>query len=127
VSSVTNTLTEFTEAYAQVADFVAVYIAEAHARNEWPAGSKLSTCDQPTTRQERLDAANALVESKEISMPLLVDDIDNQFDTAFSCWPVRFYVLHHGKVAFKAQPNAGSMNGYDFGEIQKFIQSYISK
>jgi len=124
VSAVTNTLNQFTHTYADVADFVAVYITEAHARDEWPAGDKLSTCSQPTTRKERLDQAKLLQESKQINMPLVVDDMDNQFETAFSCWPVRFYVLQHGKVTFKAQPSA-YMNGYDFDEIEVALRSHL--
>jgi len=121
---VTTTLADITQRYQTSADFVAVYITEAHARNEWPAGSKLSICDQPTTRQERLIVANQLSESKQLCMPLLVDDIDNAFDHVFAAWPIRFYILQHGMIACKAQPSA-FMNGYDFEEICNFLDAYL--
>jgi len=126
VSTVTCTLAEVTQKYKSSADFLAVYITEAHARDEWPAGSKLSTCSQPTTREERLALANQLVESKQMSMPMLVDDIDNRFEQVFAAWPVRFYVLQNGIVAFKAQPTA-FMNGYDFDEVARFLDSAVSR
>jgi len=123
VSAVTATLIEITQKYKASADFLAVYITEAHARNEWPAGFKLSTCDQPTTREERLILANQLTYSNQLCMPLLVDDIDNQFEAVFAAWPVRFYILQHGMIACKAQPSA-FMYGYDFNEILHFLDAY---
>jgi len=123
---VTCTLAKITQKYKSSADFLAVYITEAHARNEWPAGSKLSTCSQPITREERLALANQLAESKQMSMPMLVDNIDNQFEQVFAAWPVRFYVLQNGIVAFKAQPTA-LMSGYDFEEVTRFLDSVLSR
>lgn len=35
--------------------------------------------------------------------PMLVDPIDNPFDAAFAPWPLRFYILHRGRIAYKAQ------------------------
>lgn len=34
---------------------------------------------------------------------MLVDPIDNPFDAAFAPWPLRFYILHRGRIAYKAQ------------------------
>jgi len=124
VSAVTATLTEITQKYKTSADFLAVYITEAHARNEWPAGYKLSTCDQPTTREERLILANQLSQSNHLCMPLLVDDIDNRFEAVFAAWPVRFFILQHGMIACKAQPSV--FDGYDFNEIFRFLDVYTS-
>ena len=38
----------------------AVYIAEAHAKDEWPVGSAISCCDQPVELQQRMDLAKQL-------------------------------------------------------------------
>jgi hypothetical protein len=35
-------------------NFLAIYIAEAHSRNEWPVGKTISCVDQPTTLEQRL-------------------------------------------------------------------------
>jgi len=113
VRAVTKALPEFVERYASFADFLAVYIIEAHARDQWPAG-KISTCTQPTTNQERLELANTLVESKQVTIPLLVDPIENGFEEAFAAWPIRFYILHQEKVLFKAQPSGV---GYDLEQV----------
>jgi len=121
VGAVDGTLRDLTLQHGSSVDFLAVYITEAHARDEWFAGSKLSTCNQPTTRKERLALANDLMESKRVCMPMLVDDIDNQFETLFACWPVRFYIFQHGRIALKAQPRT-DISTYDFNEISQFLE-----
>jgi len=118
----TGTIDDLVSKHGAVADFVAVYITEAHARDEWPAGSKLSNCNQPTNTEERLQLANMLVKTKQVSVPVLVDSIDNSFENVYSCWPIRFYVLYRGKVAFKAQPTA-NMNGYDFNDVSRCLET----
>lgn len=34
---------------------------------------------------------------------MLVDPIANTFDAAFAPWPLRFYILHRGTIAYIAQ------------------------
>jgi len=42
-------------------------------------------------------------EALKMSIPLVVDGIDNQVDTQYSGFPDRLYVIDHdGKVAYKA-------------------------
>lgn len=43
--------------------------------------------------------------------PMLVDPIDNPFDAAFAPWPLRFYILHRGRIVYKAQVCEGVMGG----------------
>jgi hypothetical protein len=90
---------------------VAVYITEAHATDEWPISSARFTRDgravalaQPRTTPERAAAARGFVEHYGFRPRVLVDPVDNPFDAAFAPWPLRFYVLAAGRVAFKAQP-----------------------
>lgn len=39
-----------------------------------------------------------------VQVPMLVDPVENPFDALFAPWPLRFYVLYQGRLAFKAQP-----------------------
>lgn len=41
-----------------------------------------------------------------VQIPMLVDPIDNRFDAVFAPWPIRFYILRHGRIAYKAQARA---------------------
>jgi len=84
---------------------LAVYITEAHARDEWPVGASTSICNQPKTLSERLAIANRFVAEQDFKLPMVVDTMSNAFMQQFSAWPVRFYIISDGKVALKAQPN----------------------
>ena len=86
-----------------------IYIAEAHARDQWPAGKTISCVDQPTTLEQRLKNARQFVKKFNLEMPMVVDSMDNTFHTTYGSWPFRFYVINDGKLAFKAEPGENNV------------------
>ena len=97
-----------------------VYIAEAHARDQWPVGASVSFCDAPRSLAARVALAQELGRTAAGSAlrdwpagAVLVDGMDDGFLEAFGAWPVRFFVLQpelsHGterlRLVFKAQPH----------------------
>lgn len=127
------------------ADFVLVYITEAHAQNEWPVGDPLNIL-QPVSNAERLGIARQFTRDYNLpcSLPVLVDLIDNRFMKGYSAWPIRFFVLEptagqamqddamrgkcEARVVFKAQPDG--RNTYDsvIPNLQTFLlQRYAQK
>ena len=98
-------LSHLAQLYEGKALFAGVYIAEAHAADEWPVGARVSFCNQPRTLEERVALAKSFRERFEGSFPLLADTMDNQFMDAFAAWPYRFYIVQGGKVALKAMPD----------------------
>jgi len=95
------------------ASFLAVYITEAHARDEWPVGQNVSFCNQPKTLDQRLSLANRLTTELDCPAHVVVDKMDDEFMKTFAAWPFRYYIVHKGKIALKAQP-AVSSYGYTF-------------
>lgn len=94
--------------------FVAVYIQEAHAHDEWPISSSranasrgIVTINQPTTNEERCTVARQFHQDFEFRLPLLVDTVENRFDAAYAPWPLRFYVFSEGVVRYVARPVDG--------------------
>jgi len=86
-----------------------VYIQEAHATDEWPVGDGyggLKGFKQPKTLEQRIAVAKEFVGDFTYGVPMVVDTMSNQFDNAFASWPVRYYILHKGRIYYKAQPNA---------------------
>jgi hypothetical protein len=75
-----------------------VYIREAHpneARNKF-------NIPQPKAMQERQKVARDFVAALKLSVPLLVDTMDDHVGKAYSGWPDRLYVIDgDGKVALK--------------------------
>jgi len=108
--------------YSNRAHFAAIYIAEAHARDEWPVGKTVSFVDQPKHVSERLEVASVFRTATSFPFPLLIDSIENSFQTAYAAWPFRFYIVHRGKIAVKAQPDPAS-HGYHLTDIADYLDT----
>ena len=90
-----------------------MYIAEAHAEDEWQMGSNEEeklVFNQPKAFGERQELARILVERLRYRMPVAIDSMDNRADKAFAAWPERIYILGPGgKVLYK-----GGMGPFEF-------------
>jgi len=62
-------------------------------------------CDQPKTVQERIVNAHNLIEKAQLDGTILVDDMNDQFLKVFAAWPMRYWIVHESKVAYKAMPS----------------------
>jgi len=114
-----------------VADFVLVYIEEAHAIDEWPissarynTGHGVVAVKQPTTMAEREAAAKAMKHNLGCELPVALDGMDNEFSKQFSPWPFRFFVLHAGLVMFKAMPKDCT---YDLGDVRDCLERFRAR
>jgi Iodothyronine deiodinase len=60
---------------------------------------------QHTTLEERFAAAREGVERLGLTMPVLVDDMDDAVSEAFAAWPERLYVADRGgRITFVGGP-----------------------
>jgi hypothetical protein len=77
---------------------------------------------QPKAANDRAGVANACAVGLKLTVPILVDDMNNSADIAFNGWPERLYVLSEdGKVAYQ-----GGKGPYDFKpeELADFLAGY---
>ena len=85
-----------------------VYIAEAHAVDQWQADSNEEAgirVLQHTTLEKRLVAASAGAGRLGLTMPVLVDGMENKASEAFAAWPERIYIIGaDGRIVFKGGP-----------------------
>ena len=90
------------------AAMVFVYIAEAHAVDEWQLPANLEDdvlLAQHRELDDRLAAARASVERLGLTMPVLVDGMDDAVSEAFAAWPERLYVAEPGgRLAYVGGP-----------------------
>jgi hypothetical protein len=91
--------------YAGRVEFVAVYVREAHPINGWRMESNdrvgISVV-QPRDKAERVGVATRCCSTLEMTMPLVVDEIDDRVGQAYSGMPDRLYVIDRdGRVAYK--------------------------
>jgi hypothetical protein len=108
--------------YKDRADFLTVYVREAHPTDEWQMKSnvKEDVCyAQPKTLEQRVAIAKDFVERQKYPLPFGIDDMNNAADLAYSAWPERLYVIdEHGQIAY-----AGGMGpfNYDPEEVRAWL------
>lgn len=111
--------------FAAQVEFLCVYILEAHAMDEWPINSARASITgapinfkQPVIEEERLKLAKQFVDDYSFEITTVVDLMDNSFEDVFASWPLRFYVIHEGRLTFKAQPRDST---YYFDDLRNFL------
>ena len=98
------------------ADWRFVYVAEAHAQNEWPlrsarfsADGQPVVVDQPKTLDARLGLARRFKADYGIESQLLVDNpADEAFERLYAPWPLRLYVVRGAELAWIAEPDGAT-------------------
>ena len=95
--------------YAQYRDraaFYFVYIEEAHASDAWQVSSNLEdkvVFGTPTSLEERAGVGALCVENLKVDLPVIVDEIDNRTERAYTAWPDRMYIVDEGgTIVFKS-------------------------
>jgi hypothetical protein len=83
-------------------------VREAHPSDGWqvPANEKENLIyNDPTTIEERRKIARDFAKQFKVSLPILVDSLDDPMESAFAAWPDRIFVIdQQGKVAYKGAP-----------------------
>lgn len=108
---------ELIKDFSEVADFLVIYIAEAHSSDGW-AFSNNYDINQHKGLEDRLSAARILVQ-KDLLCPVVVDELSNSAAIKYGALPDRLYVLQGGKVVYK-----GAMGpwGYNPLEVRVFLE-----
>jgi hypothetical protein len=87
--------------YKDKAHVYVVYIREAHPDME----KNKFNIPQPKTLEARRKVAKEFAEALKLTIPLLVDSMDNAVGKAYAGWPDRVYVIDgDGKVVLKGGP-----------------------
>ncbi len=117
--------------YQQYKDRVAfyfVYIREAHASDEWQMDDNVKenvVLAQPREDKERSGVAASCSSRLKLSMPVLVDKIDNAVDNLYAGWPERMFIIgRDGKIAY-----AGKQGPWGFkpDEIREWLKANVGQ
>jgi hypothetical protein len=91
--------------YGRDAAFFIVYVREAHPEDGWVLADNRReeiALPDPTSLEERADAAEACVLGLRTRIPVLLDDVDDAVALAYGGWPDRLYLIgRDGRVAFQ--------------------------
>ena len=104
------------KSYGSDVEFLIVYIREAHPNKEYP---------QPTTFDQRVGIAQTMCSDLKISIPTLIDGVDNKVGSAYSGFPDRMYLVGtDGKIAYKG---ARGPFGFKPSELENAIKKISTK
>jgi hypothetical protein len=93
------------ERYKDHATFLTIYVREAHPSDGWRMDSNDKAgivVSQPKSTDERTRVAATCCTTLKMTMPLLVDTIDDRVGHAYSGMPDRLYVIDRsGRIAYQ--------------------------
>ena len=111
--------------FGDVAEFRMIYIREAHAIDS-RRPSRSAREKQISEHQDfgdRCKTAAMLIQDKELTLPCLIDTMDNETDKAYSAKPDRaFLVDTNGKLAV-----AGARGPRGFGPALDDIENWLKQ
>jgi len=106
---------------ADHADFVIVYIEEAHPADGW-AYSCNYLISQHRTMEERLAAATKLTAFPlPGNMTVVAASMSDELTRAYGALPERLYVVHSGTVAYQGRRGP---HGFRVGEVASWLSTY---
>lgn len=112
--------------YAKQADFKIVYVREAHPSDGWqvPQNERQGVIfKEPKTAGERAEVASACAEGLKISIPIVIDNMDDRVERAYAGWPDRIYIIgKNGKVVFRGRPGPA---GFRLDEAETALRTLL--
>lgn len=129
-------LHELYEQYHQKVQFLGIYIREAHPKDGWWLGRRLTRGlfrayapkasmehYDPKTIEERRAVAGECETALQYGIRTYVDEMDDQVNNDYAAWPTRLYLIGlDGRVVY-----AGGLGPYGFkpSELKIAIDSYL--
>jgi hypothetical protein len=109
-----------------IAEFRLIYIREAHpadGNRPAPYAKKLGITEHGTL-SERCSTAEKLLKDKQLTIPCLIDDMQDSANRAYAAWPDRIYVIaSDGTIAVAAEPGpAGFKPGVE--QTAKWLDAF---
>lgn len=98
--------------YQDRVHFYLIYVREAHPTDGWAMPNNQFQIRSPQSKEERRKVAQAFAEKLKVSIPILVDSLDDQVEKTYACWPNRMYILDaQGKIVDKGSAGPGGVSG----------------
>lgn len=80
--------------------------------------------EQPKTKEARQEVATMCANNLNLTLPILLDKIDDRTARAYSAFPDRIYVVTaDSRVAYKGQPGP---RGFDVNEAKNALQTALN-
>ena len=109
--------------YKDRVEFFVVYVQEAHPTDGWQVESNIDEnilFRQHRNYEEREDAAQSCTIGLQISIPTLVEEMDNAIDEAYGAAPERLYLI--GKDGRVVYHGGAGPHFFDLDELDEALQ-----
>ncbi len=109
--------------YKDRVEFFVVYVQEAHPTDGWQTDSNVEEgilFRQHQSFQERDEAAQSCTIGLHISIPTLVEEMDNNIDEAYGAAPERLYLI--GKDGRVVYHGGAGPHFFDLDELDGALQ-----
>ncbi|KAJ7325699.1 thyroxine 5'-deiodinase [Desmophyllum pertusum] len=87
--------------FSDIADFLVIYISEAHPTDGWAFKTEFDV-KQHRSLEERIEAAQLMLNASKLQAPVLVDSTENEANRAYGALPIRLCIILNGRVEFTA-------------------------
>jgi thiol-disulfide isomerase/thioredoxin len=102
---------ELYAAYKDRVHFYMIYMREAHPTDGWTMPNNPFQVASPKSLEERQKIARDFVEKLGITIPVLVDGIDDRVGTTYAGWPNRMCIVDEkGSIADKGTAGPGGVS-----------------
>ena len=116
-------LQETHEAFKDKVDFYMVYLREAHPTDGWRPARHIEIED-PKNFGDRAKVAKQCSKALELSVPFLVDDMQDSVGKAYHAHPDRLFILDaDGKVAYRG---ARGPRGFKVEQMEQALKKIIA-
>lgn len=125
--SQSGNIEKFVKKYEGRANFLLVYVREAHPADGWHMTSNQRVgihLPQPQTNQARREVAQQCQERLDLQIPFLVDTVDDTVGARYSGMPNRLYLIdQQGTIVFK---NGRGPFGFKIGELEQQLVLHLT-
>ena len=108
--------------FDSVADFITVYISEAHPLEAWQLKDNYRINQHKQIEDRR--AAAEMLKDVGISCPVVMDTMTNESIDEYAALPEALYVIEDGVVKLKC---LGPYHDYNPENVRKWLQSYVKR
>lgn len=100
-----------------------MYIREAHPTDGWRRPATHLEIEDPKTHEERTKVAQGCASELKLTMPVLVDDMQDTVSRAYAADPDRLFIIGvDAKIAFAGDRGP---RGFDVGKMEKALKAIL--
>lgn len=106
--------------YADIADFVVVYIEEAHPSDGWASTDAPHQIPKHRCLEDRLRAAQLML-AEVPGSNVVVDNMENSSNAAYGAYFERLYIVRDERVVYQG---GRGPEGYRISELRTWLEEY---